>query len=701
MSICQHWQGKPLVHQWEYKSETGETLGYVARYELKACDGQKDIIPYFKQVGGNWVSGGPDEPKPLFGLDLLARKPDTFVCVVEGEKAAAALHQLGWVAVTSLGGSQSACRADWKPLKGKVVALFPDNDEAGAEYIAVVAAELVKLGVEPRVCELGGLPPKGDVVDWIQARLPNWDGYSQNDQIASLKGELFGLVKESKPVDQSSTDGWGKLIPLDEFELPSLDVTNLPTWVGDYIKSLSAATETPIELAAGMVLAACAAATARRAKVMVSPGYFEPCNLWVLVALPPGNRKSAVQTAAIGPLNAWQTNRSEELEPEIQRIISERKTMEARANEFRKKAARTNTSLEEAEAASEEAAQIEGALPEVPVRPLLWTSDATPEQLGVLLVEQGERVAWMSSEGGIFDMMQGRYSGGIPNLDLMLKAHSGDPDRVDRGCRPSVNLRYPLLTIGLSPQPEVLRGLASKPGFRGRGFLGRFLYLLPSSPLGYRTLRTQPVPDSVSRAYSSGLKAMLDWKPSTDKYGRERLCHIKLSQEAHSEWFNFAQKIEKQMRPDSLLENVTDWAGKAPGAAARLAGVLHCIEYAHGKPWQHEITAKTMSTSVEILTLISHHSLAALDLMGADQTIAGARHVWDWIKRGRRPLFTVSEAFNALKGRFPRVKFVKEALQVLQERGYVEVLPQETNNGPGRPPSPPVMVRPDIVASWR
>jgi hypothetical protein len=214
-------------------------------------------------------------------------------------------------------------------------------------------------------------------------------------------------------------------------------------------------------------------------------------------------------------------------------------------------------------------------------------------------------------------------------------------------------------------------------------------------------LQTEPVPDALSRAYSGGLKAMLDWEPVTDKYGHEKLRHLQLSPDAHSEWLEFARAIEVQMRPDARLEHVTDWAGKAPGAAARLAGVLHCIEHAHGRPWEHKISAKTMTAAIEIMAVISQHSLAALDLMGADQTIAGARHVWDWIKRGRRPLFTITEAFNALKSRFPRVGFVKEALEVLEERGYVEVMPQERTGAPGRPASPPVSVRPGIVKSWR
>ena len=89
-----------------------------------------------------------------------------------------------------------------------------------------------------------------------------------------------------------------------------------------------------------MVLATCSAAAARRLCVQVNPKYREPCNLWLLVALPPGNRKSAVQSSATAPLIAWERDAAAEVEPEILRVSSQRKTLEARARELRNKAAR-------------------------------------------------------------------------------------------------------------------------------------------------------------------------------------------------------------------------------------------------------------------------------------------------------------------------------------------------------------------------
>lgn len=496
-------------------------------------------------------------------------------------------------------------------------------------------------------------------------------------------------------------DPWPPLVPLDAPDLPRLPARALPGWAGEFVAALAEETETPPELAAGLVLATCATAAARRFRVMVRPSYFEPLNLWLAVALPPGNRKSAVQKAAAAPLLGWERDQAAALADEIKRTTSEVRTAEARAKEIRAKAARAADDME-ARNLARQAAEIEADMPEVPRPPMLWTSDVTPERLGVLLADHGERMAWLSSEGGIFDSLAGRYSGGVPNLDLILKAHSGDAERVNRAGRPDVFLRHPLLSIGLSPQPDVLRGLASKPGFRGRGLLGRFLFLLPPSPLGYRSLQGKPMPEGAAQAYGAGVRALLNVPGAVGDDGEDRPHLLRLARAAYDEWFAFAQHVETTMRPGGDFEHGTDWAGKCPGAAARLAGVLHLIDHAHApQPWAMEISAATMAAALEIMAVVARHSRHALDLMGADEGTAAARHLWEWIDRRRVPEFSLRDAFEGMKGTFPRMAPLAEAAEALAERGYIEVVEPPPRNGPGRRPSPRVVVRPALVEEWR
>lgn len=488
------------------------------------------------------------------------------------------------------------------------------------------------------------------------------------------------------------------LIPLDTPNLPRLTGGELPTWAGHYVQGVAHATETPLELATAMVLAACATASARRYEVRVSDGYTESTNLWLAAALTAGSRKSAVQSSAAAPLLSWEKFQAKKLEPEITRINSEIKTTEARVNALRSKAAKAKVDAEAVSLAAQ-AAQLEADMPVAPKVPQLWTSDVTPEKLGVILKDNGEKMAWLSSEGGIFDMLGGRYSGGVPNLDLVLKSHAGDPERVDRGSRPPVFLKRPLLTVGLSPQPDVLRGLSTKPGFRGRGLLARFLILLPPSVLGYRTLETKPIPQNVEANYHSGIYAILDM-PAQKNADDEIVPYVlNLSAEAFAEWKKFAKFVEQEMRPNGLFEQATDWAGKAPGAAARIAGVMHVIEHAHGQPHQTSISINTMQRAAYLTWIIAQHSMFALDIMGADPTVTAARKLWQWIEQGRQSQFTVRYAHQKLKGTFPRVKGVEDALEVLVERGYVTVV-ETVPAGVGRPPSASVTVRAEIAQAW-
>jgi len=123
------------------------------------------------------------------------------------------------------------------------------------------------------------------------------------------------------------------------------------------------------------------------------------------------------------------------------------------------------------------------------------------------LVEHGS-IAVLSPEGGVFDVMGGRYSG-EPNIDVYLKAHTGESLRVDRMNRPSEYVARPILTLCLTVQPVVLKRLAEKRDFRGRGLVARFLYSIPSSLLGRRAINPPLVPPDLSHRYEQLLRTLL------------------------------------------------------------------------------------------------------------------------------------------------------------------------------------------------
>lgn len=470
-------------------------------------------------------------------------------------------------------------------------------------------------------------------------------------------------------------------IPLDMPLLPKFPTDVLPSWLNDMVFAVARHTETPPELAAMMGLATLAACCHGSFVVELKPGYREPLNLWTVAALESGNRKTSVMQHMTKPLKEKEREWCEAGKADIVRIETERENTKAQVKNLRAKLSRPDS--EDYEDLVRQIHQLESSMPESLVLRRLWVQDITPEKLGQMLADNNERIAILADEGGIFDIIAGRYSNGVPNLDVFLQAHAGSAIRVDRGNRPPVVLNQPALTVGLSPQPEVLRGLSQKPGFRSRGLLARFLYAVPTSLLGYRKLHNEPIPPAVEAAYRTHLLALLSLQAPSNRFGETEPFIIQLAHASYEEWKAFALKVEAQMREGGELCHIRDWAGKLPGSAARLAGLFHCAQYAGEQPESKRIELGTMQAALGLAALLTQHALAVFDMMGADTGHDAARKVWNWVDSRKVETFTARDCFQALRGTFPRMADLNPALEVLLDRGYLTE-PQEQNLGNSR-----------------
>ena len=152
----------------EYTDPDGTPLHWRIRLKHPAT-GDKWIRP-MKRNGTGYELGEPEYPdgKPLYRLHVLSQRTDEPVFVCEGENKVDALEKLGILATTS-GGATSADVADWSPIAGREVRIWPDNDEAGNKYAHAVAEKLLHLGCKVSLIDVSklGLPEKGDAVDWV------------------------------------------------------------------------------------------------------------------------------------------------------------------------------------------------------------------------------------------------------------------------------------------------------------------------------------------------------------------------------------------------------------------------------------------------------------------------------------------------------------------------------------------------------
>ena len=287
--------------------------------------------------------------------------------------------------------------------------------------------------------------------------------------------------------------------------------------------------------------------------------------------------------------------------------------------------------------------------------PRWLVDDATPEALAGLLATYG-RIALLSPEGDVFDQMAGRYNQAAgPNLGVYLKGHAGDLLKVDRRGRPPEYVERPCLTIGLAVQPEVLRGLAGRPGFGGRGLLARFLYSLPASLVGRRQPGAPPVPPAVADRYTLELHALAASLTTGRARRDDGPALLALDQEAGELLLGFERDLEPRLAADSGdLAQLAGWAAKLAGATCRLAGLLHLAGHLRDG-WARPIGADTFAGAVRLADYLVEHARAVFDLMGADPRVDDARWLLDWITRSGQAQFTRRDAHAAApRGASPR-----------------------------------------------
>lgn len=158
--------GMPKIHfkhgdpwkRWEYRDTQGALLMVIDRFNLPAQPGEDKPRKVFSPLtlwrhagtgDTKWQRKGLPAPRPLLNLEALAKQPSAPVVVCEGEKSADAAGTLlpDYLATCWPNGTNSVSKADFSPLKGRDVVLWPDNDAGGIACMEALAGDLQALGV--------------------------------------------------------------------------------------------------------------------------------------------------------------------------------------------------------------------------------------------------------------------------------------------------------------------------------------------------------------------------------------------------------------------------------------------------------------------------------------------------------------------------------------------------------------------------
>jgi hypothetical protein len=647
---------------------------------------------------GKFLWGLEDTRRVPYNLpELRQAKPNQIVVDVEGEPDVEMVCRAGLVGFTwpsGSGGWKEEC-LDFLPAGVRVV-ILRDYDRDGRKLAERKVAAYRKRAIPHVLLELPGLSDVDehghlkekngeDVSDWIRRR-----GHSH--------AELKELIETAFP--RVEVQEWEAPIDLFAAELPPFPLDTLPVWLAAQVVGVSTATQTPVDLAAMLGLAALAIACQKRVEVWVRPDWCEPVSLWTVAALGSGEAKTPVFSHMVAPIVAYEVELTERMQSEVAINTNHREILEGRVKRLQQQAARED-SLFERQRITTEANDLAAELARTPVvaDPRFLADDATPEKLALVMSEQGERMGIMADEAGVFEIMAGRYTQGRTNFTFYLKAHSGSMHIVDRIGRPSVMLRRPALSMGLTCQPTVLVRLSENPEFRERGLLARFLYSLPSSMVGHRDTDATPLARGIADTYERRLSALLTLPAGRDDAGRPAPNALLLSDAARDDFAAFRRHLEPELGDRGRLEAIGDWGGKLPGTLVRIAGLLHLAERAGEleRPWEERIQADTLGAAISISQYLIEHALAAFRMIGSDPAIPAARKIVGWLQRQRKMRITLRELHQGMQGTFQTVEELDRPVSLLLRHQYLRTLPVDRKPGAGRPPSPVYEVNPGVA----
>jgi hypothetical protein len=270
-------------------------------------------------------------------------------------------------------------------------------------------------------------------------------------------------------------------------------------------------------------------------------------------------------------------------------------------------------------------------------------------------------------------MLAGRYSNGV-NIDVFLKAHSGDSIRVDRQGRQSEYIQNPTMTTLLFAQPNIIESIMSNGIFHGRGLCARFLYSIPNSTVGSRKFESRPISEITKERYCELINKLLGIQNNSPQI-------ITLNSGAYELLRDFSNEIEPMLIDE--LADIADFAGKFVEATLRIAGLLFLAEYQPQGNSDLILSENFMKSAIIIGRYYLEHAKAAYQLMGADEVNAQCNYILRQLSRTQPNTVTVRDVMRLCQ-RFKTAEVVAVPIARLCEYGYMRELPGEYG-GTGRP----------------
>lgn len=485
-------------------------------------------------------------------------------------------------------------------------------------------------------------------------------------------------AREKRRQDEIAKYAPLKPIVMVQDRLPGFPLDCLPDELGQFVKQLAACKQAQVDAAAVSLLSMFSMAEGGR--FMVDPGvkavYQKGINLFTMTVMESGTGKSEIMNVLKKPVEAFQRDFNKEYKPKIDMDTNWQAVLRDRVEKIKKQCVNGKAEYSDLEQAQRE---LDAFKPMKYLR--CMTDNVTTEALENLLAENNGVMSVVSTEGGVIDIMGGRYSkDGSSNIDVYLHGYSNESLDKDRAGQGHIHVDNLYLTVNFSIQPTVLSSFMRR-DFIEKGMTSRFIYSIPKE-LDERCLGDSPdIEPLVLANYENKIRDIMSIK----RNGHE-LYELCFSKEAERLMVAYNdQNIQKRIKED--LACIKRVARRVIGQTIRLAGILHLMEHGSGAVEKREISDETVKKAIRLTNYFLEHTKAAHKTVEDSEEVQNLKYVWEKCRALKKMVVPHDVLRESCRGRLRTNEEQRPYISGLIERGYLRVLPEEeaTAGKNGRP----------------
>jgi hypothetical protein len=341
--------------------------------------------------------------------------------------------------------------------------------------------------------------------------------------------------------------------------------------LGAAAASLAEDVQAPLAMAAHSVLSYASFCAQSICNVQLD-GLVVPSSLFLATVAESGDRKSACDKVAGGPLLELQKQRVHDHTLALQAYRDDKAIIES----SRKRALASKAGDSDRRSQLEQLSE-----PEIPRDPQFIVQEPTLEGLQRAFHAGASSQILNNDEGAQFfggHAMQPEHR--AKTIAGLSKFWDGSPIVRTRAARgESVTMFDRRLTVHLQMQPIIAVEVLSDPLMQQQGILARFLIADCDSLAGTRFYRGRDAQVSgPMRRYHQRLIALLEHKPALDAGNGLQLPAKSLTKKARQCWIEQYNDVERESGPSGKYEPIRAYASKAGENVKRLAAVLSLFE---------------------------------------------------------------------------------------------------------------------------